>query len=445
MKRYLFAATAAILALSSCSVNVYTAQSGQQYKDGLYYRSESPMRADTDTRLAGLIQETSESDIYLIGTASGTDTLAIPAGKTTRFELIEDTTLITVSDGFLSDGGTVNQFYFYNTPLYNWGYYHYPYWADLRIGWGWGNLYGYYGWYGNFWNYWDPWWGWGYDPYYASIWWDPWYNPVFGYGPLYGYYPPYHHHHHHHYPIYGPDHHHGPDRYYGSRNSVGYGTSRGGSSSSISTAIDANRRDAAYASGSRGSVSGSGNDRGTRVTRTTGSTASSAGTATKGEGLSAGRVTRTSGAAPSSSGLNQVGKVTRSKYTTSTTRNPSADASFTGPASTNTRVSGTRTSRTGAAVSVSAPYRRSSSASGFRPASSTSRSTYAPASSTRPASTSSRDAFRRSSSSSSSRQSFTPSRSTSSYRPSGSSASRSSSSASRTTSGGGATRSSGRR
>ena len=151
MRKYLFAATSVIMALSSCSVRSYTAYSDMKYEDGLYYRNESPLENDNGY-LAELTQETNESDIYLIGTGSGTDTLAVPAGKNAQFRFIEDTALVAVSDGFLSEDGTINQFYFYNTPFYNWGYYHYPYWADLRIGWGWGNLFGYYGWYGGFYN-----------------------------------------------------------------------------------------------------------------------------------------------------------------------------------------------------------------------------------------------------------------------------------------------------
>ena len=135
MKKYLLMALTALIALTSCSVSINTAA---RYEDGLYYRNESPMRHSDNERLTELTQETAASDIYLIGTGNGTDTLAVPAGKTTKFEFIEDTTLVTISDDFIYDDGTLNQFYFYNTPYYNWGYYHYPYWADLRIGWGWG-------------------------------------------------------------------------------------------------------------------------------------------------------------------------------------------------------------------------------------------------------------------------------------------------------------------
>ena len=148
-----------------------------------------------------------------------------------------------------------------------------------------------------FYNYWDPWWGgWGYDPYFASIWWDPWFNPYSDTDRSNGYYPFYHHHHHH-YPIYGPDHHHGPDRYYGSRNSTGYGSgSRGGSSSSISTAITSNRRGLPSALENRNSTSSSGTSvQGMRITRTTNTAAN----ATKGTATSSGsvnRVLRTSGA-----------------------------------------------------------------------------------------------------------------------------------------------------
>ena len=42
-----------------------------KYEDGLYYRNESPLENDNGY-LAELTQETNESDIYLIGTGSGT-------------------------------------------------------------------------------------------------------------------------------------------------------------------------------------------------------------------------------------------------------------------------------------------------------------------------------------------------------------------------------------
>ena len=110
MGKYLFTALAMIFALSSCSTSVH--YSGAMYEDGLYYRSESSTYRNNETRLAELANATEQSDIYLIGTENGTDTLSLQTGQSAKFRFIEDTLLVTVSDGIGLEDINLNQYYF---------------------------------------------------------------------------------------------------------------------------------------------------------------------------------------------------------------------------------------------------------------------------------------------------------------------------------------------
>ncbi len=178
MKTNITLLLAATLALSACGSASRIASSGQQYKDGIYYRPE-PIPQEvlhaSAQEVNSLVRETKGSEIYL--RSGQNDTLFIPDDMSAAFKFDKKagTTTVTV----FQDAPKVDLWLGY-PPYSSWSY---PSWRY--------NSWAYSPWYRN-WG-WDPWYANPYwDPIYYRHWaWDPWYPGGFGYpwgwDPWYGF------------------------------------------------------------------------------------------------------------------------------------------------------------------------------------------------------------------------------------------------------------------
>lgn len=405
-----------------------------RFEDGIYSSTPSFIsrteKQAAQTETDALVEKTKASKIYLFGEKK--DTVMIPENMSARIQYDKElgSTVVTVGENP----------YDWQNYIDPWGYYS-PY-TPYSIGssWYWSRHYN--PWYWDAWSY-NPWYyryggwygGW-YDPWYYGYggWYDPWY---YGYGGWYGYMHPYYcgwyggwdpywHHHHHHGPIYivGDK----DDRWHGSRYSTGSDrvftsrvSTRGGVGSSSSVG-----RTAASSSASRQSVSGK-----SVATRVSGTSANR----TSASKVSAPRrISGTQAAASAGTGAVPARGTAVSRGSTSTVNRGTASAgqNFRRPTATVTAPSVNRGSGTPA----------SASGSGYRPATSGSKSYGASGSSYRSSSSSS---YRSSGSSSSSRSSSynSGSSSRSSYSSGSSSSGRSSYGGGGGYSGGGSSRSGG--
>ena len=233
----------AIAILTSCGISSsYTSSGGgQRFTDGIY--SHSPSRKDkkaeqeSKAELLALAERTKASQIYLFGDQK--DTVMIPENMaaTIRYDKNSGTSVTVAAfdpydftTGWYADRYRWNNAYWNFGGYYNW---HYGGWYDPWYYGSFHNPWYYGGWY-------DPWYygGW-YDPWYYGFGYRGWYDPFYGYMHphycgWYGGWDPYHHYHHVSYPSSGAIQHR--EVYRGSRlDTSGNRVLAGGSSSKPSS------------------------------------------------------------------------------------------------------------------------------------------------------------------------------------------------------------------